>query len=435
MRARSGSLTSEPASGKGVMRTSTRRLITAVVGLAPVLTCGFMSGFEKPQVLSASKVLPKGARSGEGYVVADDVHADGFAHRFTIRSEAFGQFTATGEYMLHVRILEIRALRALAEIGTGEAYGKALKKAGTAPVTLAKNLVTDPVDTAKAVPKGIGKAAKKAGGWLAGDRRKRSETEDGATHEAIGFSRRKRELARKLQVDPFSSNEQLQEELDRVAWASFAGGMTLSAAFAAVALPPVFEMTYRVSGLQATTHDLVTSMSGGDLHRRNRKILNEMGVDPEATEAFLNNPHLSPYHKTAITVALQQMKGVSGRDKVVGAGIDVGSEEEAVRLQRAAQLAAGYHANVAPLRSAVRAGSEILLYTTADRLVSASSADRLLWTQETQDLAEAMRGWAPEGSPVRKREIWITGVFSDRARDELDDRGFALHERAGEKLE
>lgn len=402
----------------------------ALLALAAAPAFAETGAFEStPQSLRSEELVDPGLLRGPGYALAETAEADGFALHFTIRSDEFGSFEAIGEYQLSLRLGEIRALRALAQIGTGEAYRAALVKAGKMPLTVGKALVTDPVETVGAVPKGIYRAGKKAVNWLGGDRRERAETENSATREAIGFSRRKRELAAKLDVDPYSSNPVLQEHLDRVAWASFAGGMTLSVAFAAVAIPPVVDVTYKLSGLQATTSALVTSMSGGDLHRRNREVLRGLGLDADAVERFLDNPHLSPFHKTAITVALEGLRGVAGLAQVIALGQRVASEPEAVRLQLTVQLAHAYHANVEPLEALVESSAPLLLRTRSGKLVAALPADRLLWTAWSSGLAAEL-----EGAEAEARELWVSGCFSEPARRELGDRDLALHERALDRL-
>jgi hypothetical protein len=407
--------------------------LTVLTSLAAHAAAG--APFESPGDVSTARVLPADVLRGEGYAIADTARADGFALGFTINTDAFGAFDATSDHQLSIRLLEIRALEVLERMKTSKTFATALAKAGAAPAYLVKNLATRPVDTVSAIPKGIYKGGKKAVTWLAGDRRKRAETESGATKEAIGFSRRKRALAAKLDVDPYSSNAKLQDELDRIAWASFSGGITLTAAFAAVAIPPVAGIVYKTANLQKTTNEMITSMSGGDLHRRNRQILRDMGMNPDAVESFLDNPHMSPYHKTAITVALEGMKGVSGIAEIVASGIGVASEKQGVRLQRTVELARGYHANVEPVEAWVRVGGEVLLWTTSRKLVATLPADRLLWTESTSDLGTAMQGYAMAGSRVARREIWISGVFSDRARGGLGDLGLELHDKASDRLE
>ena len=53
----------------------------------------------------------------------------------------------------------------------------------------------------------------------------RSEFEDTGLAAIIGFETQKRLLAAKLDVDPYSSNKVLQKQLNRFAWAAYAGSL------------------------------------------------------------------------------------------------------------------------------------------------------------------------------------------------------------------
>jgi hypothetical protein len=400
-----------------------------------LLACSAASGFEQPHDLATRDVVAEETRSGEGYRVADPVRADGFALHYTVESDRFGSFEATSTYMLPIRVQEVRALEALSHIERREAFADAVVESAKTPVHVVKDLAQDPRGTLEDAGQGAEKAAKKAAGWIGGDRRERADSEDSAFSEAIGRSRRKRKLAHALGVDVYSSNTQLQEELDRVAWASVSGGMSFGALMAALPIPPVLEVARQTTGFTAGLSDLLVTKSGGDLYRMNREILRGMGMPDTATEPFLDNPKASPRHKTFIVAALREMNGVAGLETIVSRGREVASEEEALLLQRVAELARGHHVNVSPLRKIVRVRDHILLVTDSGDLVVALPADLLLWTEATRDLAASMSQHADAETDVGERKIWVTGVFSERARDELTDGDFALEERASERLE
>jgi hypothetical protein len=415
-------------------------MIRSLRALSPILVCGLLvcfpaGGFEQPQDLATEDVVAEEMRSGEGYRVAEPVRADGFALHYTVESDRFGDFEATSAYMLPVRVQEVRALEALSHIERREAFKDAVVASAKTPVRVVKDLAQDPRGTIEGAGQGAEKAVKKAAGWLGGDRRERADSENSAFSEAIGRSRRKRKLAHALGVDVYSSNAQLQEELDRVAWASVSGGMSFGALMAALPIPPVLDVARQATGLTAGLSDLLVTKSGGDLYRMNREILRGMGMPDTATEPFLDNPEASPRHKTFIVAAIQEMKGVLGLEVIVSRGREVASEEEALLLQREAELARGHHVNVSPLREILRVQDHIVLVTESGDLVAALPADRLLWTEVTRDLAASMSQLADGEADVGERRILITGVFSKRARNQLGDRGFALHERAGERLE
>ncbi len=383
-------------------------------------------GFEQPHSIPLSEAIPESMQSGLGYALGDAVFANGFSQDYIIVTEDFGEFTPTSDYLLDVRIGEIRALQVLAEIRKSKAYVTAVAKAGAAPLYLVKDLATRPVATVTGVPKGIWRVGTKAVRWIGGDRRPRAETEDSATREAIGVSRRKRELAASLQVDPYTSNMKLQDELDRVTWSSFAGGLSVSVAMAAVGIPPAASLTYRITNMTRSTNQLVTSVSGGDLYRMNRKTLHELGLGEDASAAFLDNPYLSPSRKAAITLALESLGGASGLEHIVALGAAIENEDDAVRLQLTAELMAAYRQNVSPVDAILRWENDLFVKERSGNTTAVIPADRLLWSVQTRSLADAMR--VASGADA-KLSIWTTGAFSDTTRTALSQRGIGLRDR------
>ena len=152
-------------------------------------------GFEASQSIPLAEALDPARHGGPGFRVSDPALADGFSQHFDVGTDEFGEFSASSNYMLDVRIHEVGALQRLAEIRKSKAYAKAVGKAGIAPAYVVKDLVTRPVATVTAVPKGIWRSGVKAVRWIGGDRRERADTEDSATREALGVSRMKRELS------------------------------------------------------------------------------------------------------------------------------------------------------------------------------------------------------------------------------------------------
>ena len=164
--------------------------------------------------------------------------------RFKITSD-FGSYEAEGREMLAVRVHEIQALAQLSEISQGEAFAKAMGQSAKNTGKAVANVATKPVETAQAVPqgvgrffKGVGKSAKKGaqsvGETVAGDddasdgsQKSTGQKAEGAAKAVTGASKAKRGWAKQAQVDPYSSNAPLQKKLDDLATASTAGGLTM----------------------------------------------------------------------------------------------------------------------------------------------------------------------------------------------------------------
>jgi hypothetical protein len=68
----------------------------------------------------------------------------------------------------------------------------------------------------------------------AAEGRQSTAGEGNAVENMTGFSKTKRDLAIKLGVDPYTTNEVFQEELNKVAWPAFLGTFTVDLGMAAV---------------------------------------------------------------------------------------------------------------------------------------------------------------------------------------------------------
>jgi hypothetical protein len=93
-----------------------------------------------------------------------------------------------------------------------------------------RDVIVDPVRAVRELPGGVrmlaaelraaaGAVAKGEEGVDVGD----------SLRNAIGYHKAKRRLARELGGDPYSSNATLQQELDDLVWAVYAGGATIDA--------------------------------------------------------------------------------------------------------------------------------------------------------------------------------------------------------------
>ncbi|MBT4259753.1 MAG: hypothetical protein HOD90_07545, partial [Nitrospina sp.] len=176
--------------------------------------------YEKPPKFKASRMMPAHLLKGRGYKVEEEVFNDGFRNTYMIRSN-YGFFNAYGDEMLRIRVNEVHAIDKLTHLKNSDEFLEGASKAINVPISLAKGIFNNPVDTVTGVGKGMGKFLGRIGEMATG---KRGETEDHATKELIGFSAAKRMLAGRLKVDVYSTNKKLQEELDSVSWATFSGG-------------------------------------------------------------------------------------------------------------------------------------------------------------------------------------------------------------------
>src|ERR1044072_7841578 len=118
--------------------------------------------YEELPELKASEILRDTILNGPNHKVREEVPTESGANRFTIDSH-FGIFTADGNAMLVRRIDEINAIARLKEVSKTDQLTEALKKAAMKPGNTGKALVTDPVKTISAIPKGLKKFMNRAG--------------------------------------------------------------------------------------------------------------------------------------------------------------------------------------------------------------------------------------------------------------------------------
>jgi hypothetical protein len=387
--------------------------------------------YETPGVLDAYDILPPDLLEGKDFWLDRRVITYGFNNRFTINSH-FGKFEANGEDMLIIREHEVVAIGGLREIKKTKAFGEAFKKAATSPLKGAQALITDPVDTVKGIPKGIGKFFGRIGEMTKGGR---GDLEEGYTKELIGFAAIKRKYAYKFGVDVYSSNEVLQKDLNSVSWAGFAGGMTVTVAMLGIksASNTAF---YVVKGTQLVhgMNMILLDSSPEDLQKLNRKKMEEMGVSDSVIKEFLKNPAYSPRHQTLLVQALAEMQGVKNREQFIKQALHAEYEEEAFLYQRMAEMLHGYHTQVKPIKEIVPVRKFVVGYTSDQTVVATFPLDLLYWIEQADLGSAALAKLDLSGRPVKKTEIWVTGALTPRTMKEFTARGLVVKEHAGEIL-
>lgn len=387
--------------------------------------------YETPGILDAYEILPPELLEGKNFWLDRRVVSYGLNNRFIINSH-FGKFEANGEEMLRIREHEVVAIGGLREIKKTKAFGEAFKKAATSPLKGAQALITDPVDTIKGIPKGIGKFFGRIGEMTKGGR---GDLEDGYTKELIGFAAIKRKYAYKFGVDVYSSNEVLQKDLNSVSWAGFAGGMTVNVAMIGIkgASNTAF---YAVKGTQLVhgMNQILLDSSPEDLQKLNRKKMVEMGVRDSVIKEFLKTPAYSPRHQTILVQALAEMQGVKGREQFIKKALYAEYEEEAFLYQRMAEMLHGYHKHVKPIKELVPVRKFVVGYTSDQTVVATFPVDLLYWIELTDLGSAALAKLDLTGRPIKKTEIWVTGNLTPRTMKEFNARGLVVKERAGEVL-
>jgi len=389
-----------------------------------------IAAFEPAPVLSAGDLLPAALLKGPKHAVEPTVRGDGFLTAYTVTSE-FGAWEAVDREMLEIRVAEVYSLDELAEVSKTEVFARAFAKAAEKKATAVARVVKDPVGTAESVPgavarfaKGIGRSARKAydkvtadgegpddrtSGEKAGD----AASAAGGAAESILISGKRREWAKKVGADPYTTNEPLADKLDEVGWTAYAGGFAL-----AVAAPGVPGL-----GTVTTADRLVYELPPGELEKRNVDKLKAAGVSAEAVRKLVLNDSFTATLQTELTEALAALSGASGKTEMVALAAEARSEGDARYIRRCVQLLAAGAKEVGGWKALTVSPNDIEAVAADGRLVLPWSADYMTWNEGT-----VPEETAPVKAAVHK-EVWISGVATERAKQQLATRGFTVRER------
>lgn len=408
-------------------RMSVAYLVLFFVGIwiaQPSLTMAAQAGYESLPVLSASKILPPELLTGPNHRVQERVTSDGIVNIYRIDSK-FGTFSAVSTAMLRVRVNEINAMAAMDQLKGTKEFGDAVKEASLNTMVAAKNMVFQPVKTLGEAATGVGLLFRRAGDSMFGA--KRSDAEDSRFKNLIGFSNYKREYAHNLGVDVYSRNEVLQDRLNDIAWTGFAGGLTVSAAMAAVPGGAGIAMT--AIGTTRVSTAIFKTTPPQDLRRMNTEKLASMGIDSHTVETFINDSVFTPREQTLLVSALDEMMGVADRERLVQLAALTHNPDVAFFRQRQAEMYAGYHRSVSPIERFIGVGPVPGARTINGALVFNIPVDYVSWTQEVAQVITTASGLADQLPGIREKQLWVTGTLSPRARAEMRRLNWKVYER------
>jgi hypothetical protein len=382
--------------------------------------------FESSPTLNASVILQPEYYQGMYFQVRDPVPTYAGANTYTIDSD-FGVFIAEGNQMLMRRIREINAIARLRAVSRTDAFGKAAKKAAESPLVAAQDLITKPVSTISGVPRGLWRLINRTGQSIkeATEGRKPDPAEGGMAANIIGFSKAKRDLALKLGVDPYSTNEVFQKELNSVAWPVFAGGFTVDLGMAAVTGGAGVALS--AANWTSTLNDALRDNDPADLRLMNLKKLLDMGVPRPDAVPFLNNNAFSPATQTILIAALEQLDQVRSRDAFVRLACAAEDEHEALYFQQSAQLMARLN-TAAPISRITEIKGLPVCQTNDGTVVVPLQWDYVAWTPMAERFVNSVKA-AKFDTPATGYFIMITGVFSPATAQALTTRGIRFSEK------
>jgi hypothetical protein len=407
------------------------RLTTTLTILAlPLLlaAAGVAADYEIPADRSARQILPNTPMKGTGYRVDDVVPSDGYTDRWSVVSD-HGPFEASGDGALRKLLVEINAINELKKTSKTKAFAQGLAGSAKAPVSFVKSLVTHPVDTVSGVPKGAYQVVENVG---VSATESKNPAEDSRFAQALKMSSYKRDIAAKLDVDVYSSNKELQKNLNSVAWAATIGDWAFSAAM----LPA------GVGGSVVSNVRLVNSIKNvlqqeppQRLRIINNEKLEKMGISEELRQRFLDNQVLTHRHMTIICANLERLENVAGRDAFLAVAMNAQDETQANFYMAMAQVLRGYHETVAPLVALTPHNRVVVAQTKTGQALLALPVDRLMWLDRIDTVSNQLKGQSAPAGFNGKFDVWITGTATPAAKQQLAARGFTVTESVGTRVE
>jgi hypothetical protein len=381
--------------------------------------------FEPLPTLDANVILQTQYLIGPNFTVRSAVPTYSGSNHYIIDS-SFGVFEADGNEMLMRRVAEIKAIAQLEAMSQTKAFTQAAAQAAQAPLQVAQDLVTNPVSTISSVPRGI---------WGFFNRARATVTEAVEGNESggnagntvanlTGFSKIKRDLAIKLGVDPYSTNQVFQKELNQVAWPAFLGRITVDAAMAAVGGTALSAVNL-TGKLTAALRD----KSPSELRQMNRDLLiNSMGISSETADAFLYNSAISPTTQTLLVAALGQLGNIPGQAEFIRRAATSQDEHDGIAFQQSAQLMANLN-NSQPVVRITQLEELTVCLTKDGVLVIPIEWDYMAWTPGAASFLTALKA-QKFGEPVSGYSLIITGAISPLAAQALSARGVNVTTKA-----
>jgi hypothetical protein len=398
--------------------------IATVLFVVPAMA---QKGDEPPPVFKASALLTPAVAKGDHYTVGDVVRTEGYFHEFTLTSP-FGSFEAVGRSELAVRIQEINALAALQDVSKTEVF---LAAAGQSVVRVgqsAAGVVTDPAGTAK----GIGAGIKRFGVNL-GRRTQRavepgndsntsaeSQTKDNDSAAAstakdlLGVTAATRRWARKVGVDPYTTNVVLRQALADIGKVDAAGSIATK-----VVLP-----IPAVVGMTSTVGDLVWGKDPEEVRKINEQRLRELTVPDEVAKALFRNQAFTLTYQTRLIAALREVN-VGGCADYVKTASEARREREALFFVESAEMLQQSHARQ-PVVAVLTDSRAMVAASRGGHARMLLPLDWVRWTAATESALNEIGARARSELKTTHLQVALTGRPSDRTAAEIRARGWEI---------
>jgi hypothetical protein len=431
---------SNPSQEKRMIRPFAQKLLMTV-GLAAIAGISFAESNSAPEIspsLPGSQLVAPALLSGPLHTIAEPIKIEGYLGRFIIESR-FGKFSVHGANMLAVRVSELQAVEELKKVQSDKAFKDALAESAGKVGTLAKTAVTDPMKTAENLGKGVGTVIGRVG-YLASsgaayvedkavdlsssnayEKPKTKAAPAGEpepptfTGDPLGYNMARRQWAKKINIDPYTSNPVLRPLLDDASAATFAGNFGVSLTLGAVVAPLSYAYAF-----DDTVRQSVWNHPAIDLEKENQTKLLAIGVNDRTVRELLRNKWFTPTLQTALVARLEVLSKLKGLDGVVAMAAATQGEVRARFLLESLANLAVYHQKKEHLTQ-IRMSNLVPVGVAADGEIVASIAiDYGTWDKDATAFVQRKELNVP------KKTLLVAGKLSPRAQQMIGKAGWTV---------
>lgn len=430
---------------------SCRTVALACLSAAGVAAhAGDASRYDQEPVLEAATLVPPERLSGPGFTVDPHVEIRGYMAHFTLDTPS-GPLQAQSVEILAEREDELPVLFALDRLTRSDAFTRTAGGALGGTARAVGNVVLHPIETLRGLPAGVARffaapfvklgrqaqslsdrVAREWGtagekypaddGPMTDARAARGERPGRAWYGGVGaeagrelkrqveYGQAKREIARQLGVDPYTSNPYLHDQLDRLAWAGVGGRLSATALLGGTAAV--------ATAMQIDA--AVWSLDGDALRARNEERFGAWCADDLLVRQFLRRGAFTPTFHGRMLESLGTLRPVAGGDALLELAMTARSELEARFVVNALRLLAADPTIDAGRGRLLTIGAGLAWQRADGSLLLPLPVDYLSWTPEVETFFDR-----PDFR-LRDKTVLIAGQATPRVRRGLTERGWGL---------
>lgn len=388
--------------------------------------------YENVLTLKASQILQSVFVSGPHFQVREGVTTNWGVNTYAIDSSFYGTYLAFGNSQLLDRIAEISAIKRLDDVMRTEDYRDALHEAADEEEDADEDYVPPAQDSLQEVhTTGIGKFFQRLGQDIKKEHNdeKRRDYQSFAIKSTAGVAKAKRDLCRKLGINPYTTNAALQSRLDGMSRALALGGFKFVMGEASA--DPIAAAAALNRGTAAAQVALeIYDKDENTLRAGNLTELQLLGIGPPDSTAFLANRQFTPWQQTQLAKSLRALAGVTGLENFLrDATTSTTEETDAIFYAETAQLMAQLQQAQWQIARIERHENAPYCVLKDGSILLALHWDYASWTPLADRCTRWLQTIQINGKQPPTITIAITGAASPRCRQEMEKRRIRLLDR------